>query len=173
MTDASAQPPRFQQRPHGLQRLLFRLPIGLYRLHLGWLLGQRFLLLTHTGRISGQRRQTVLEVVRYEAATRACVVVSGFGPKSDWYLNVRHTPQVTIDIGRAHFAAHAVELPPDEAVAEFRSYARRHPQALKLLARALDYPWDGSEASYQALAQQLPVIAFRPANYKEKDRKHE
>ena len=37
-------------------RLGLRLPIWLYRLHLSWLLGERFLLLTHTGRNSGLPR---------------------------------------------------------------------------------------------------------------------
>jgi hypothetical protein len=45
--------------PHGLTRLAFRLPIWLYRLRLGWLLGDRLLLLTHIGRTSGQRRDRV------------------------------------------------------------------------------------------------------------------
>jgi len=38
--------------PRGLVRLAFRAPIWLYRAHLGWLLGYRFVLLTHTGRKS-------------------------------------------------------------------------------------------------------------------------
>jgi hypothetical protein len=50
-------------RPHGLLRLGFKLPITLYRAHLGWLLGHRFLLLTHRWRTSGKIYQTVLEVV--------------------------------------------------------------------------------------------------------------
>jgi hypothetical protein len=33
--------------------------------HLEWLFGERSLLLTHTGRRTGLRRQTVLEVVEY------------------------------------------------------------------------------------------------------------
>ncbi len=39
--------------PRGLARIGFRIPIILYRLGLGGLLGTRFLLLTHTGRKSG------------------------------------------------------------------------------------------------------------------------
>ena len=57
--------------PHGLSRLAFRLPIWLYHSHLGWLLGTRFVLLTHTGRKSGLSRQTVLEVVRYDKDYRS------------------------------------------------------------------------------------------------------
>jgi len=36
-------------RPHGLLRSGFKLPIALYRAHLGWLLGHRILLLTPPG----------------------------------------------------------------------------------------------------------------------------
>lgn len=32
---------------------IFKLPLVLYRLHLGWLLGTRFMQLTHVGRRSG------------------------------------------------------------------------------------------------------------------------
>jgi hypothetical protein len=39
---------------------LFRAPVYLYRWHLGWLFGHRCLLLAHTGRRSGLRRQNVL-----------------------------------------------------------------------------------------------------------------
>jgi hypothetical protein len=51
--------------PHRGALRYFFAPVSLYRLHLGWLLGHRFLLLTHTGRRSGLRRQTVLEVMEY------------------------------------------------------------------------------------------------------------
>jgi hypothetical protein len=64
-------------------RLAFRLPIYLYRLNLGWLLGHRFLLLVHRGRRSGLRRETVLEVVRYNPATKESVVLSAWGERAD------------------------------------------------------------------------------------------
>ena len=51
--------------PSGFSRLMFRLPIYLYKVGLGGLLGGRFLLLNHVGRKSGQPRQAVVEVVRH------------------------------------------------------------------------------------------------------------
>jgi hypothetical protein len=62
-----------KSRPAGALRLAFRLPIYLYRLDLGWLLGHRFLLLVHQGRRSGLLRETVLEVLLYEPATKESV----------------------------------------------------------------------------------------------------
>jgi hypothetical protein len=70
-------------RPHGLLRLGFKLPIALYRARLGWLLGHRFLLLTHRGRKSGKIHQTVLEVVRYDPATRESVALSAWDARAD------------------------------------------------------------------------------------------
>jgi hypothetical protein len=79
--------------PAGSLRMALRLPVYLYRLHLGWLLGQRFLLLTHIRRRSGQRHQTVLEVVGRDAAGDA-TVMSGWGRRADWHRNVDHQPLV-------------------------------------------------------------------------------
>ena len=49
---------------------IFKLPLLLYRLHLGWLLGKRFMQLTHVGRHSGKVRRTILAVLRFDAQTR-------------------------------------------------------------------------------------------------------
>ena len=86
--------------PKGFNRLMFRAPIWLYRLGLGGVLGKRFLLLNHTGRKSGLPRQTVLEVVDYNKTSNTYYIVSGYGEQSDWYKNIRKTPDVTIQVGR-------------------------------------------------------------------------
>ena len=70
-----------RSKPTGASRLAFRLPIYLYRLDLGWLLGHRFLLLVYWGRESGLLRETVLEVLFHDPATREGVVLSAWGRK--------------------------------------------------------------------------------------------
>ncbi len=85
--------------PSKALRLGLRLPIWLYRARLGWLLGDRFLMLTHTGRKSGLPRQTVIEVVQHDKGTDTYYVVSGWGEKSDWYQNIRKSPSVTVHVG--------------------------------------------------------------------------
>lgn len=67
--------------PKGWLHALLRIPILLYRVHMGWLLGHRFLLLTHVGRKSGTRHHTVLEVVCYASLSRTCIVASGWEPR--------------------------------------------------------------------------------------------
>lgn len=78
--------------PTGFQRLLWRLPITLFRAHLGFLVTKRIMLLTHTGRASGRPRQAALEVVEH-GDDGSIVAASGFGRAADWYKNVRKTPR--------------------------------------------------------------------------------
>lgn len=83
--------------PHGMVRLGFRLPIWLFRLHLGWLLGGRFLLLTHKGRTSGKLHQTVLEVLQHDQIHDTYAVFSGWGEQSDWVIH--HFERLFLAVG--------------------------------------------------------------------------
>jgi deazaflavin-dependent oxidoreductase (nitroreductase family) len=150
------------QLPRGLSRLVFRFPIWLYRAHLGWLLGYRFVLLTHTGRKSGLPRQTVLEVVRYDKLAAACIVASGWGMKSDWFLNLTANPKIVFQVRNKRTEGIAERLSPEEGAQELLDYARRYPRALRELARFMGYRLDGSEADINALGQMVPMFAFRP-----------
>jgi deazaflavin-dependent oxidoreductase (nitroreductase family) len=150
------------QPPRGLARLAFRTPIWLYRLHLGWSLGKRFLLLTHTGRKSGLPRQVVLEVVDHDPLTNVYYVSSGWGKKSDWYQNILKTPQVRLQVGAKSWTALAEVLAPEAAEQVVLNYGRKHPALLSELARVMGYKLDGSEADMRALGHLVPVVAFTP-----------
>ena len=153
---------RIPPRPHGLMRWALRLPIGLYRLGLGGLLGRRFLLLTHTGRRSGQVRRTVLEVVRHDPASGETIVASGWGERADWLRNVEAAPRVTVQIGGRRMDALAERLSPAAAGGELLDYQRRHPAALKELVRFMGYQLDGTPRDVRALGERLPMVRFRP-----------
>lgn len=126
-----------QSPPRGLKRRLFRLPVLLYRAGLGWLLGERFLLLTHIGRRSGQPKQTVLEVVHHDTATDTYFVVSGWGETSDWLRNVQKTPMVSFNVGKHHFEAIAKRLSFTQAQNTLSIYARHHSWVFPTLAKMM------------------------------------
>lgn len=155
---------KVQQRPRGLSRWLFRLPILLYHLGLGWLLGGRFLLLTHTGRKTGLSHQTVLEVVNYDQDTDTYYVAVGFGPKTDWYRNLLKTPQATIQVKSRQLAVIADPLTPEASGTAMVDYARRHPTAARNLSRLLDYQvHQGTAEEYRRVGQELvQFVALRP-----------
>lgn len=150
------------EQPRGVRRLLFRLPIRLYRARLGFLLGKRFLLIEHRGRKSGKCRQVVVEVVVHDPLHDEVVVASGFGPKADWYLNVLAHPEVTIQLGSRSWRARAVKLEAEEAAEAMVHYARRHPRAARGLSRFMGFRVDGSERDYRAVGERVPMIRFSP-----------
>lgn len=146
--------------PKGLTRWLFRLPIGLYQAGLGWLLGGRFIKITHIGRKSGKPHQVVVEVMRHDQASDTYYVASGWGEKSDWYLNVMKNPRVNIQVGRRKTQAVAERVPPEVGEKEMLHYSLLHPGALKSLARFMGYEYGGTQAEARELGRQVPIVAF-------------
>lgn len=76
-------------KPTGLKKWFFQAPSWLYRAHLGFLMGRRFLMIEHRGRKSAKLYRTVIEVVGRHPDKGEWIVTAGFGPKSDWYLNLQ------------------------------------------------------------------------------------
>lgn len=153
---------KLPRKPHGIMRWLAKAPITLYRLRLGWLLGHRFLMLTHRGRRSGRVYRTVVEVPVYDKRTHEAVVVAGFGEKTDWYRNLLAHPALELAIGGRRYAPGQRLLTPDERESVLADYFHKHPLAARALFRALGYPYDGTDASLRAIAGALPMVAFRP-----------
>jgi deazaflavin-dependent oxidoreductase (nitroreductase family) len=128
------------------------------------LLGYRFLLLTHQGRLTGKVRQTVLEVVRYDAGRRESIVLSAYGERADWYLNIRARPPLEVQTGRLRYTQVALRsLDAEERLADLALYERRYKRAFQTVMSWLGYAYDGSEASLRALAAQVVMVGLRPA----------
>lgn len=136
--------------PGGVLRTLLGLPVHLYHAHLGVLIGHRFLLLVHTGRRTGTRRETVLEVVRYDPTTSESVVVAGWGGRTGWLHNVEAGLAHEVWTGRQRFAPVYRILPPDEAERLFADYEHRNrligPLLRAVLSRLLGWRYDGTAA---------------------------
>jgi len=77
----------------GWRKAMFKWPVQLWRLGLGPLMGQVFVLITTTGRKSGLPRRTLTEYHRLNGRKYA---PSGFGRRSQWYRNIEADPHVTI-----------------------------------------------------------------------------
>lgn len=140
-----------------------RLPIGLYRIGPGFILGNRFLMLTHVGRKTGLRRHVILEVVSRNRLENTCTVASGWGEYSNWVKNIQSNPEVKVSIGRLHYSAVAIRLPLADAQRELLAYARKHPIAFRLLARLMVGRFRGvTEKECRRLAEIIPLFLLRP-----------
>lgn len=134
-------------------RWFVRAPIGLYRRGLGWLLGERMLMLEHRGRKSGLVRRVVLEVIGHPRPDRY-LIVSGFGERSDWLRNVRAEPRVRVSVSaRRSATATAHELSRTEASEALASYRATHPLAWAVLSSTMKERLGTDLAS-------LPVVAL-------------
>lgn len=141
-----------------IPRPIARAPIALYRMGLGGLLGRRFVLLEHRGRRSGQIRQVVLETLSVEQDM--IHVVSGYGWSAQWLRNVGADPRVRVTCGWSRpRGAHALILPPDEAVTVLEDYRQRHPLSARVLGPALGLPQLASDDPLPTeLSERLPVV---------------
>ena len=151
-------------------RSLFRAPVYLFRWHLGWLFDHRILLLTHTGRRTGLRRETVLEVVDYRKPATEVVVVSALGLNADWLRNIEAKPDEEVTVGSTHFPASHRFLSEDEATHVIAGYERRN-RLIAPVVRAgfnwlLGWRYRGGELDRRRLVRQLPLVAFGPRSYR-------
>ncbi len=152
-----------EKKPSGCGRMLFRLPIALYRWGLGWVLGHRFVMIEHVGRKSGLLRRVVVEVVQVDRASGAVVVAAAWGRKADWFRNVLHTPEVTLTLGGRRFRAVAKVLDEAAAIDAVCDYARRHPLAFRELSRfMLGRGSESNDVGCREVAQAIPIVRFDP-----------
>ena len=146
---------------------LLRAPARLYDWHAGWLLGRRFLCLTHVGRRSGRRYQTVLEVLGENRDRDEVIVVAGLGRSAQWYRNVLAGKATEVAIGRERFVPDYRELPALEAATVLADYERRNrliaPVVRRVLSSLVGWRYDGTQDNRLELVSELPMVALRPA----------
>lgn len=152
--------------PSPLLARLLRAPDWLYRLHLGWILGKRFLALTHRGRSSGRAHRTVLEVISYDRRTNESVVASAWGTSADWYHNLMAEPALRVQTGGLDYVPQQRFLDSQERATTASRFCRERPWEAKLMPRVLTSigapVLDGTETDAQELLSALPMVAFRP-----------
>lgn len=146
--------------------MVLRAPVPLYRAGFGWLLGRRFLMLTHVGRRSGRRYETVLEVVGRPPGTGEYIVLAGLGRSADWLRNVRAGGAEQVTVGTHRFSPTVRELDEDEAAAVLADYERHNrlaaPVVRAVFSRLVGWRYTGTDADRGRLVRELPLVAFSP-----------
>ncbi|MDA1330383.1 MAG: nitroreductase family deazaflavin-dependent oxidoreductase [Chloroflexi bacterium] len=125
-------------------------------------MGQRFLMLTTTGRVSGQLRNTVIEVVSRDLDTGVYYVASAWGVQADWLRNLQKEPLCNVQVGGRRFEGKAERLQKGDAQRVLLEYARKHPKAMRGLAAFMGFEVDGSDEAYRQMAATLPLVGLRP-----------
>ncbi|GAB3983311.1 nitroreductase family deazaflavin-dependent oxidoreductase [Actinoallomurus acanthiterrae] len=146
-------------QPHGLLPRIARTPLWFYHRDLGFLLGKRFLYLAHQGRLSGLRRETVLEVVQLDHETGEVIVFSGCGNRADWVKNLRAGRALEIRIGHLRLLEPEHRfLSHEERRAVLIEYKEVRPLTWWALARLTGLPEDPKNDDIG----DMRAVAFRP-----------
>jgi len=148
-------------RPPAFMLPILKLPLLLYRTGLGWLLGHRFMLLTHIGRRSGKVRRTVLAVLHFDAGTGEVMAISAWSA-SDWYKNIQASPALQVETGFTRYAPVHRSLSTEEIAALFEDYRHKHPIFSRIVCRIPGWKWDSSCEEFLELARTLRGVAFTP-----------
>ena len=123
------------------------------------------LLLHHTGRVSGEPRENMLEIVQRDEENDVYYLASGFGKRSDWYKNIVKQPAVSITVGREKKQVTAAPLTPEENAVMMVDYAQRNPKAAKALTSVCGLTVDGSAEDYATVGRDyIPFVALKTSN---------
>ena len=160
MTDQEPKP-ILRKPPSGVTLWFLKAPKYLYRIGLGWILGNRFVMIEHTGRRSGNTYHTVLEVIRNDDTT--IDIAAAWGPKTDWLRNIEANPRVRVSMGRLRNKPATAAIADDATAAEtFAAYTKAHPRSARALSKSLGLPLDDPETMAASMppASRMRVIAW-------------
>jgi deazaflavin-dependent oxidoreductase (nitroreductase family) len=158
MTETVLKPPR------GWLRFFFKIPVVVARLGFaGWesLFGVEWMLLITTGRKSGRKRYTMVDVLLYDPERDTYFIEVGFGKNSDWYRNIQAHPLFDAQVRRRKFRAVAEELPPDKTGDLMVNFVRRRPAYAKSVMKAVGITFT-TEEELRRMAPQWILLAVHP-----------
>jgi len=153
-----------RHKPGRLALAVFRMPLNAYRHDKGWLLGQTFLELVHTGRRTGRQYEMVAMVLRFDPDAHEAVIVAGWGPDTDWVRNLRAGPAALVRLGRETFAPTHRFLTEQEAFDVVAQFRREHPHRVRLATTIMKWGDFRSDTTVRDFVVTHPFVAFRPAN---------
>jgi deazaflavin-dependent oxidoreductase (nitroreductase family) len=147
----------FWSRMKNIQRI-HRL---LYAAGLGPIVGKIILLLTTTGRKSGQKRITPLQ---YEEIDGKYFLGSARGTKSDWYRNIEADGRVEVRVKKRRFRGVAETVTDPVRIADFlETRLRRHPFMMgMLMQKAHSLPKRPSREQLLELAVSEAMVIIQP-----------
>ena len=146
--------------PKGLQKWLFKTPILLYRLGLGFIVGRLFMIMTTFGRKSGAPRRTAIKFHEFKGKP---TVMSGWGTKTDWYRNLQSNPLATVQTWRGAQSVRARRIDLDKELARAFRWAQANP-TMKAMMKAAGF--EMTLEQFLAEKERFTFVTFEPAKEK-------
>lgn len=148
-----------RDRPTGLLRFSFKVPVWMYRAHLGSLFFGRLIAIVHRGRSSGKRYVSGLEVLQRRESE--LFVFSAWGTSADWYRNIEANGVDELWDGRKRFSEVTARIVTSgAAVAILADYEHSHRKTAEVLLPRMMHGYDFTEEARQRLAESGVIVAF-------------
>ncbi len=134
----------------------------LYAIGLGPVIGRIILLLTTTGRKSGQPRITPLQ---YEEIDGCYYLGAARGVQADWVRNIQANPQVELRVGKKSVCGLAEVITDPSRMADFIEVRlQRHPFMIGLIMqKAHGLSKHPSREQLEKMAANEALVIIRPA----------
>ena len=153
-----------EKRPNALQKFFFKFPVWFAKIGFGgWekLIGAEWMLITTVGRKSGKPRETMVDVMDYDAAADTYYIEAAYGDRADWYKNMQAHPVFEARVGRRKFQATAAPLSNEGAGEMMVLFFRKKPAYTRSVMAMVGMKFEG-EDELRALGSKLTLLAVNP-----------
>ena len=134
-----------------------------YKIGLGPLIGHQILLLTTTGRRSGNPHAIPLQ---YELVGGEYFIGSARGTTSDWYRNILVNPEVWIRVKSQKFPALAMPITDIERITDYLELRFvRHPIMMGMMFRAQGWSGKPTRDVLQSYAKKRALVEITPKDW--------
>ena len=153
-----------EKRPSGLLRFFFKVPLFMHKIGLGgWerLIGAQWMLLITTGRKTGKRRETLVDVMDYDKVTDTYYIEAAYGAHADWFKNIQANPLFEAQVGRRKFTAQAEILNEGDTGEMLVQFFRRKPDYTRSVMAMVSMKFKDEE-ELRTLGKNLTLLAVQP-----------
>jgi deazaflavin-dependent oxidoreductase (nitroreductase family) len=144
--------------PSGPVKWLYKSPILLFRLGLGFLAGRLFMVMTTVGRRSGKPRRTAIEFHEFDGRK---YVFSAWGTGTDWYRNIELQPRITIQTWRGAESVFARRLSSDTELAQAFDFSMSNP-TMRAVIKSVGF--DLTREQFLAEKDRFTFVTFDPVD---------
>jgi len=154
----------FEKSPSTLLKLFFKMPLLLHKLGMGgWehLIGAEWMLITTTGRKTGKRRETMVDVMNYDKVSDTYYIEAAYGSRADWCRNIKSNPVFEAQVGRRKFHAQAEKLNETDTGEMLVQFFRRKPTYTRSVMAMVGMKFK-DEDELRTTAKKLTLLAVKP-----------
>lgn len=119
------------------------------------------MLITTTGRKTGKKRETMVDVMDYDKTTDTYYIEAAYGAHADWYKNIQSHSFFKAQVGRRKFIARANPL-SNEGTGEMLVQFYRHKPIYTRSVMAMAGMKFKNEDDLRAIGKDLTLLAVNP-----------